>query len=151
MRPDCEAHQAAILEGRGSVEDAEHCDACRALFVVERTLARERTFPTVAPPAMLVSRTLESLSSRLERQWHERRRITRLLMIAAAVSLPVIVSINAVLISIVYGLLTRLLPGIAATTATVFVAASLFMGVSLAYATLPLLASFGFRLREGFT
>jgi hypothetical protein len=151
MRPDCEAHQVAILEGRGTAEDAEHCDGCHALFVLERTLARERAFPIVDPPARLVTDTLESLSARLERQWRERRRITRLLMVAAAVSLPVILSINAVLISIVYGLLTRLLPGIAATTATVFVASSLFMGVSLAYATLPLLASFGFRLRERFT
>lgn len=150
MNPDCEQHQLAILEGRGSAENAEHCQDCRSLFAVERSLASVRSFPVAKPPRALLVGTLGKLSSRLERQASERQRITWRLILAGAFSFPVILTVNAVMLSIVYRLLERVLPSVAAITATVFVASSLLIGVSLAYAALPLLASFGFRLRESF-
>ncbi len=150
MNSDCEKHQRAILEGRGSAENAEHCHDCRSLFAVERILESVRSFPVAEPPRALVAGTLGKLSSRLERQASERQRITWRLILAGAFSFPVILTVNAVVLATVYGLLERLLPSVAATTATAFIASSLLMSVSLAYAALPLLASFGFRLREGF-
>lgn len=150
MNPECERHQLAIFEGRATGDDAEHCHDCRSLFELERTLAGILSTGVADAPEGLVSGTLAGITSRLERQWSERRRITRGLILAATFSLPLILIINAALIAIVYTLLTRLLPNLAALTATCFVAASLLMGVFLAYATLPLFASFGFRLRESY-
>ena len=138
MNPECQRHQEDIL--KGSISSHVHdCDDCRSFYTVERQLA---------PPAGLIDRALERLHPVLVARAAERRELFWRLTLAGAFSLPFILALNAGMVWMTYTALERLATPQLAMTGASLVAASLLLALSLAYGSLPLLASWGLHLRE---
>jgi hypothetical protein len=139
MRLECERHQRDILEGAAIDDHVRLCDDCRSFAATERWLA---------PPDDLVARTVARLQPALLARAASRREIFWRLSLAGVLSLPIIITLNAAIVWMAHETIARLAsPEIAVTGASI-VAASLLLALSVAYGSLPLLASWGVRLRE---
>lgn len=141
MKPECERHQLELLGPR--VENANGhtrvCADCGSFAAVERY---------VAPPDDLVVRTLERLRPVLFERAARRRGIFWGLTLAGAFSFPIIVVLNTVLVWASYVAIERLANSELAWAGASMITASLLLALSLAYGSLPLIASWGLELRE---
>jgi len=145
MKDACRSHQLALLDARASTASSTtgthdpSCDDCNSFALAHARLA---------PPVDLSARTFDALAPLLRRRRALRRKMMIRLSLASAASLPVVLAVNATLVWASYGLTSRLLtPEIGTLVATV-VGGALLLSLSLAYGSLPLLASWGLQLRE---
>jgi hypothetical protein len=141
MRPDCERHQQELLSGALASPRADHepCDDCGSFWMAERLLA---------PPDDLVLRTLDRLRPALLERSARRFGIYWGLTLAGALSLPIIVALNVGMIWMSYVALAWIATTELALAGASLLAASLLLALSVAYGSLPLLASWGLQLRE---
>ncbi len=139
MNADCERHQHAILSRAATDEHVSRCDDCRSFYAVERQLA---------PPSDLVTRTLDRLRPALLARAAHRREIFWGLTLAGALSFPIIVALNASMVWMTYATIERLATPPLAMAGASLVGVSLLLALSVAYGSLPLLASWGVELRE---
>ncbi len=144
MRDACLQFQLALLEETSRLPErrsdhASSCEECRSFYLVHRTLG---------PPADLVARTFSRLEPVLRERRALRRKLALQLCLAGAVSLPVVVGMNAVLVWLCYVLTSHVISPEAGAVAAGIVGSALLLGLSLAYGSLPLLASWGSHLRE---
>ena len=139
MNADCERHQQAILSRAATDEHVSRCDDCRSFYAVERQLA---------PPYDLVTRTLDRLRPALLARAAHHREIFWGLTLAGALSFPIIVALNASMVWMTYATIERLATPPLAMAGASLVGASLLLALSVAYGSLPLLASWGVELRE---
>lgn len=152
MNHDCERVQRAWLDGlRLRSEQSAHLDACpdcHSFAAVERFLA-EPDPPGVGDASHgLISETLLRLAPLMERRARERRRLSLRLAAAGIASLPPIALLNATIAWVLYSTLERLASPEAALAGVSVYAASALLSLALAYGSLPLMASWGLRLRE---
>ena len=139
MSPECRHNQEALAAGDTfSNEHVASCRDCRSFRATLRALE---------PPAGLLAMTMARLDPMLAAQAALRRSLFWRLSLAGAVSLPVILGLNAALVWSVYMTLARIVPMEAAAAGATLVATSLLLALSLAYGSLPLLASWGQKLR----
>ena len=139
MSPECQHNQEA-LTARDTFSN-EHVATCRDCSSFAATLR------TLEPPTHLTAMTMARLDPMLLSRAALRRSLFWRLSLAGAVSLPVILGLNAALVWSVYMTLTRIVPMEAAAAGATLVATSLLLALSLAYGSLPLLASWGQKLR----
>ena len=139
MNADCERHQHAMLSRAAADDHAEHCDDCKSFDAVERQLA---------PPDDLVARTVDRLRPALLARAAHRREIFWGLTLAGALSFPIIVALNASMVWMTYATIERLATPQLAMAGASLVGVSLLLALSVAYGSLPLLASWGVELRE---
>lgn len=149
MNHDCERVQRAWLDGlRLRSEQSAHldvCPDCRSFAAVERFLAE----PGVGDVSHgLISETLLRLAPLMERRARERRRLSLRLAAAGIASLPPIALLNATIAWALYSTLERLASPEAALAGVSVYAASALLSLAIAYGSLPLMASWGLRLRE---
>lgn len=153
MNHDCERVQRAWLDGlRLRSEQSAHldvCPDCRSFAAVERFLA-EPDPPGVGNNVShgLISETLLRLAPLMERRARERRRLSLRLAAAGIASLPPIALLNATIAWALYSTLERLASPEAALAGVSVYAASALLSLAIAYGSLPLMASWGLRLRE---
>ena len=102
---------------------------------------------TLEPPAGLLAMTMARLEPILATRAALGRSLFWRLSLAGAVSLPVILGLNAAFVWSIYMILNRIVPVEAAMAVASLVASSLLLALSLAYGSLPLLASWGQKLR----
>lgn len=139
MNPECQHNQEALTAG--DVFSNDHVASCRDCSSF-RAIVR-----ALEPPEGLLARTMARLEPTLLSRATLRRSLFLRLSLAGAVSLPVILGLNAALVWSVYMALTRIVPMEAAAAGATLVATSLLLALSLAYGSLPLLASWGQKLR----
>ena len=139
MSPECQHNQEA-LTARDTFSN-QHVATCRDCSSFAATLR------TLEPPTHLIAMTMARLDPMLLSRAALRRSLFWRLSLAGAVSLPVILGLNAALVWSVYMTLTRIVPMEAAAAGATLVATSLLLALSLAYGSLPLLASWGQKLR----
>ncbi len=139
MNADCERHQHAILSGAATDDHVKRCDDCRSFYAAERQLA---------PPDDLVARTADRLRPALLARAAHRREIFWGLTLAGALSFPIIVALNASMVWMTYATIERLATPPLAMAGASLVGVSLLLALSVAYGSLPLLASWGVELRE---
>ena len=139
MSPECQHNQEA-LTARDTFSN-EHVATCRDCSSFAATLR------TLEPPTHLIAMTMARLDPMLLSRAALRRSLFWRLSLAGAVSLPVILGLNAALVWSVHMTLTRIVPMEAAAAGATLVATSLLLALSLAYGSLPLLASWGQKLR----
>jgi hypothetical protein len=139
MKAECERHQLALLDDAPTTDHVRLCEDCRTFFATERRLA---------PPVDLVAATLERLQPALVARAANRRQIFWGLTFVGALSFPIIAVVNAVLVWMTYTALAQLATAEIAAAGASLVAASLLLALSIAYGSLPLLASWGVQLRE---
>jgi hypothetical protein len=139
MNADCERHQHAILNRAAAADHVNRCDDCRSFSVAERQLA---------PPDDLVARTVDRLRPALLARAAHRREIFWGLTLAGALSFPIIVALNASMVWMTYATIERLATAPLAMAGASLVGVSLLLALSVAYGSLPLLASWGVQLRE---
>ena len=139
MSPECQHNQEA-LTARDTFSN-EHVATCRDCSSFAATLR------TLEPPTHLIAMTMARLDPMLLSRAALRRSLFWRLSLAGAVSLPVILGLNAALVWSVYMTLTRIVPMEAAAAGATLVATSLLLALSLAYGSLPLLTSWGQKLR----
>lgn len=141
MKSACERYQLERMGSR-ALTDAAHASACAdcgSFVAVEHYLA---------PPDDLVVRTLERLRPILLERAARRRGIVWRLTLAGAFSLPFIVALNTGLIWMSYLAIERVANPELAWAGASMITASLLLALSLAYGSLPLIASWGLALRE---
>ena len=114
----------------------------------------ERLLETVASarfevPEGLARRTLARLEGELEHRRSVRRAVVRRVSLAGVLSLPFVLFVSLTEVLLLHTTLDRYLPSAAASFLTSAFATSLLLALALAYGSLPLLANWGFRLREG--
>lgn len=139
MNPECQHNQEALTSS--DTFSSEHIASCRDCSSFRAMLR------TLEPPAGLLAMTMARLDPTLLSRAALRRSLFLRLSLAGAVSLPVILGLNAALVWSVYMTLTRIVPMEAAAAGATLVATSLLLALSLAYGSLPLLASWGQKLR----
>ena len=139
MNADCERHQHAILDRATRDDHVSRCDDCSSFYTAERQLA---------PPDDLVARTVDRLRPALLARAAHRREIFWGLTLAGALSFPIIVALNAAMVWMTYATIERLATARLATAGASIVGVSLLLALSVAYGSLPLLASWGVQLRE---
>ena len=139
MKPECEMYQSRlVVEPSTPIHDAG-CLDCASFRALERELS---------PPEGLTARTLSLIAPVLRRRRALRRRVVLRLALAGALSLPVLVALNGLLLWSAYALGSRVMSPEANAVATTVAGASLLLFLSLAYGSLPILASWGLRHRE---
>ncbi len=139
MNPECQQNQEALTAGDTfSHEHVASCRDCSSFKAMVRALE---------PPDGLLAMTMTRLEPTLLSRAALRRSLFWRLSLAGAVSLPVILGLNAALVWSVYMTLARIVPMEAAAAGATLVATSLLLALSLAYGSLPLLASWGQKLR----
>ncbi|HXV63103.1 MAG TPA: hypothetical protein VEK15_20550 [Vicinamibacteria bacterium] len=114
----------------------------------------ERLLETVAGagfevPEGLVRRTLARLGADLEHRRSVRRTVVRRVSLVGVLSLPFVAFVSVAEVVLLHSTLDHYLPSAAASFLTSAFAISLLLAIALAYGSLPLLASWGCRLREG--
>ena len=139
MNAECEHAQLAMLDGQAPTDHARACHDCRSFYATERHLA---------PPADLVSRAVARLQPMLLARAANRRTIFWRVALAGAFSLPIIVGLNAAMVWMTYSMVARFATTEIATAAAAFLGMTLLLTLSVAYGSLPLLASWGVQLRE---
>ncbi len=142
MNADCERNQHAILNHAAADDHVSHCNDCRSFYAAERRLT---------PPNDLVARTVDRLRPALLARAAQRRDIFWGLTLAGALSFPIIVALNASMVWMAYRAIERLATPQLAMAGASLLGVSLLLALSLAYGSLPLLASWGIQLREGTT
>ena len=139
MNADCDRHQHAILSRAAADDHVSRCDDCSSFYAAERQLA---------PPDDLVTRTLDRLRPALLARATHRREIFWGLTLAGVLSFPIIIALNAAMVWVTYATIERLATPPMATAGASLVGVSLLLALSVAYGSLPLLASWGVQLRE---
>lgn len=113
-----------------------------------QSLLTELAARPVAIPEGLVERTLDRLETELARRRRVKRFVVGRLTLAALLTLPVVVAVNGVEAYLLYSALDRYLPATVAAGMTATAVVSMMLTLAVAYGSLPLLASFGLKLRE---
>ena len=139
MNADCERHQRAILHRPTQDDHLSGCVDCSSFYAAERQLA---------PPDDLVARTVDRLRPALLARASHRREVFWGLTLAGAFSFPIIVALNASMVWMTYATIERLATPPLAMAGAALVGVSLLLALSVAYGSLPLLASWGVQLRE---
>ncbi len=139
MNADCERHQHLILSRAAADDHTSRCHDCKSFDAFVRQLA---------PPYDLVTRTVDRLRPALLRRAAHRREIFWGLTLAGVLSFPIIVALNASMVWITYATIERLATPPLAMAGASLLGVSLLLALSLAYGSLPLLASWGVQLRE---
>lgn len=139
MKPECEQHQHEILSGSAANVHTESCRDCASFLMTGRYLA---------PADDLVAQTLNRLRPALAERSSQRAGIYWGLTLAGAFSLPIILALNTGMIWMSYHALARITTAELALAGASLLAVSLLLGLSVAYGSLPLLASWGLQLRE---
>ena len=139
MNAECERHQYAILDRAMRDDHVSGCDDCSSFYGAERQLA---------PPDDLVARTANRLRPALLARASHRREVFWGLTLAGALSFPIIVALNASMVWITFATIARLATPRLAIAGASLLAVSLLLALSVAYGSLPLLASWGVQLRE---
>ncbi len=141
MKPACERHQQELLSGAIAPHhgDQAQCSDCGSFQAAERSLA---------PPEDLVLRTFEKLRPVLLERSARRRGIYWGLTLAGVFSFPIIIAVNAGMIWISYSAIERIATPELAMASASLLGVSLLLTLSVAYGSLPLLASWGLQLRE---
>ncbi len=152
---DCRTFQEEMALGgdehprsRELEEHLTRCANCRSFEESVRELSHLARLERTEPPSDLVRRAMEQLRPDLARRAREGARLRARLALAGLVSLPIIVGINALLIWAVYSLLETWTSQPLATIAAYVVTASALLGLSLVYGSLPLMAEWGWELRQ---
>ena len=139
MNPECQRNQEALAGGDPFAnEHVASCQDCGSFRAAVHALE---------PPPGLIALTMARIEPALAARAALRRSLFWRLSLAGAVSLPVILVLNTALVWSVYMGLARFLPVEAAAAGATLVATSLLLALSLAYGSLPLLASWGLQLR----
>jgi len=139
MNADCERHQHAILSRARRDDHVSRCDDCSSFYTTERQLA---------PPDDLVARTVDRLRPALLARASHRREVFWGLTLAGALSFPIIVALNASMVWMTFATIERLATPQLALAGASLLGVSLLLALSVAYGSLPLLASWGVQLRE---
>lgn len=139
MNAECEREQHAMLAGTPPGDHTGACGDCSSFLATERYLT---------PPTDLVARTLARLQPMLLARAANRRTIFWRVALAGAFSLPIIIGLNAAIVWMTYSAFARLAAPELATAVASLLGMSLLFALSVAYGSLPLLASWGVQLRE---
>lgn len=113
-----------------------------------KSMLDELATRSVTLPDGLVERTLERLQWELARRRRLKRVVVGRLTLAALLTLPVVLAVNAIEAYLLFTALDRYLPASLAGAATGVVVLSMLLTLAVAYGSLPILASFGMKLRE---
>ncbi|GMR22429.1 MAG: hypothetical protein BMS9Abin37_0778 [Acidobacteriota bacterium] len=139
MNADCERYQHAILSRAAWDDHLSRCDDCSSFYAIERQLA---------PPDDLVARTVDRLRPALLARASHRREIFWGLTLAGALSFPIIVALNTAMVWMTFATIEHLATRQLAIAGASLLGVSLLLALSVAYGSLPLLASWGIQLRE---
>lgn len=139
MKAECERHQYAILDRATTDDHVSRCEDCGSFHTAERHFA---------PPEDLVARTVERMRPALLARASHRREIFWGLTLAGALSFPIIVALNASMVWMTFATIERLATPQLAFAGASLLGVSLLLALSVAYGSLPLLASWGVQLRD---
>jgi hypothetical protein len=101
-----------------------------------------------AVPEDLVARAENHLATELRALRSRRKEVLRRLALASALTFPLVTAANAAVVWIFFSALDRFVPTPLAALATASLGGMMLLSLSLSYGSVPILASFGLRLRE---
>lgn len=139
MRPECERFQTLRV-----VDDAEplHDPSCADCVGYVELIGE------LSPPDALTATTLQRVAPILRERRATRRRLVLQVALAGALSFPLLLLLNGLLLWATYALGSRVISPEAGSAVSAFVGAALLLFLSLAYGSLPIMASWGLRHRE---
>ena len=139
MRPECERFQALRAVDDSLPLHDPSCADCVGFVELVGALS---------PPEDLTTTTLLRVAPLLRERRTARRRLVLRVALAGALSFPVLLALNGLLLWATYALGSRVLSPEAGSAVAAFVGAALLLFLSLAYGSLPIMASWGLRHRE---